>query len=187
VTACDSSRPPLHSFAFRRAFSPEHVAVVNQAFARHFFGNRTPVGRYLGWATDSPTRYKIVGVAKDARYLNSDVDKPIQPFFFLPTTQHDLDAKTKQERDYGSHYLRDIVVLSAPGATISFDNLHKALASVDPNLPVTSIHTLRDQVDAIFRPAQLVSRLASWFGFLSLVLSSLGLYGVAACIAAQRF
>jgi predicted permease len=171
----------------RDTANSEHVAVINQAFARHFFGTQNPLGRYFGWANDSPTRYKIVGIAKDARYLSSDVDKPIQPFFFLPESQHDLDAKTKQERDYGSHYMRDIVVLSAPGSTISNERLRQALASVDPNLPITSIHPLSEQVDGIFRPAQLVARLASWFGCLSLVLSSLGLYGVAAYIAAQRF
>ena len=60
------------------------------------------------------------------------------------------------------------------------------MASVDPNLPVISIHTLREQVAGQFSQQRLIARLTSFFGILSLVLASIGLYGVTAYNAGRR-
>ena len=60
------------------------------------------------------------------------------------------------------------------------------MASVDPNLPVISIRTLREQVAGQFTQQRLIARLTSFFGVLSLVLASIGLYGVTAYNAGRR-
>jgi ABC-type antimicrobial peptide transport system permease subunit len=57
---------------------------------------------------------------------------------------------------------------------------------VDPNLPVISIRTLKEQVALQFRQQRLIARLTSFFGVLSLVLASIGLYGVTAYNAGRR-
>lgn len=164
----------------------EHAAVINESFARKFFPHDDPVGKYFGWAGDSPTRYRIVGVAKDARYLTFDLDTPITPFFFLPEGQRDYDKATGKERSSGSNYMQNIVVVERPGQSVSYDAIRTALASVDPNLPITRIRTFRQQVDAVFRPTELMARLTSFFGLLAIVLSAIGLYGIAAYSAGQR-
>jgi len=170
----------------RDTANSEHVAVINQAFGRRFFKNADPLGKYFGWAGDRPTRYRVVGIAKDARYQTFNIDQPIQPFFFLPVAQHDFAIDSGKERDTGSHYMQNMVVVAAPGKTVSYASLRNTLASVDPNLPLTSIHTLREQVEDVFRPARLIVRLTSSFGLLSLVLCLIGFYGVTAYSAGQR-
>ena len=60
------------------------------------------------------------------------------------------------------------------------------MATADPNLPVTSIHPLREQVAVQFTQQRLIARLTSFFGILSLVLASVGLYGVTAYNAGRR-
>jgi ABC-type antimicrobial peptide transport system permease subunit len=60
------------------------------------------------------------------------------------------------------------------------------MASADPNLPVISIRTLREQVAGQFTQQRLIARLTSFFGVLSLVLASIGLYGVTAYNAGRR-
>ena len=60
------------------------------------------------------------------------------------------------------------------------------MASVDPNLPIISIRTLREQVAGQFTQQRLIARLTSFFGVLSLVLASIGLYGVTAYNAGRR-
>ena len=60
------------------------------------------------------------------------------------------------------------------------------MASVDPNLPIISIRTLREQVAGQFRQQRLIARLTSFFGVLSLILASIGLYGVTAYNAGRR-
>jgi ABC-type antimicrobial peptide transport system permease subunit len=60
------------------------------------------------------------------------------------------------------------------------------MASVDPNLPIISIRTLSEQVASQFGQQRLIARLTAFFGLLSLVLSSIGLYGVTAYNAGRR-
>jgi predicted permease len=170
----------------RDTAAAEHTAVVNETFARKFFPHEDPIGRYFGWASDTPTRYKIVGVAKDARYLTSGLEKPVTPFFFLPEGQHDFDKSSGKERSPSSNYMQNIVIVERPGANLTQEAVRLAMASVDPNLPVTSMRTFQQQVEAVFRPAQLMARLTSFFGLLAIVLSSIGLYGLTAYNAGQR-
>lgn len=163
-----------------------HVAVINEAFAWKFFGHLDPLGKHFGRSEmAAPRQYEIVGVAKDARYLTFKLDKPVGAFFFLPEAQHDLFPPAT-ESDPGSHFLHDIVIVTRPGAGLPFAQIRQAMASVDPNLPVISIRTLKEQVALQFRQQRLIARLTSFFGVLSLVLASIGLYGVTAHNAGRR-
>ena len=168
--------------------SSRHVAVINEAFARKFFRNEDPIGKHFGQHDiGSEREYEIVGIAKDARYLTFKLDKPVGPLFFLPEAQHDLSPKAgAADLNPGSHFLHDIVIVTQPGATLSFAQLRQAMASIDPNLPVISIRTLKEQVAGQFRQQRLIARLTSFFGVLSLVLSCIGLYGVTAYNAGCR-
>ena len=159
-----------------------HLAVVNEAFARRFFGNQDPVGRHFGRLESQSSRlYEVVGVAKDARYMTFNLDKPVSPMFFLPGVQHDVP-----NNDPGSHYLQDIVIVTRPGVNLPVARLTQAMASVDPNLPLIWIRPLSEQVANLFRQQRLIARLTSFFGILSLVLACIGMYGVTAYNAGSR-
>ena len=165
----------------------QHVAVINQALARKYFKQGSPIGRYFGrYEMGSSRLYEIVGIAQDARYLDFDLDKPIGPFFFLPEAQHDIVPNTGKDSNPGSHFLHDIVLVTRPGAGVADGQVREALARVDPNLPIISIGTLRDQVAGQFRQQRLMARLTIFFGVLSLLLASIGLYGVTAYNAGCR-
>ena len=165
-----------------------HVAVINEAFARKFFRDEDPIGKHFGQSDMGASRhYEIVGIAKDARYLGFNLDKPISPFFFLPEPQHDLVLNTAAtDSDPGSHFLHDIVIVTQPGARVSAAQLRQAMAAVDPNLPIISVQTLSEQVAGQFRQQRLIARLTSLFGVLSLILASIGLYGVTAYNVGRR-
>jgi len=177
--------------------SSRHVAVINQAFVRRFFGNVDPIGKHFGQHdTGSEREYEIVGVAKDARYLTFQLDKPIPPFFFLPEVQHDFSPNAAhnpagvyakmQDFNPGSHFMHDIVILTQPGAGLPIAQVRQTMASIDPNLPILAIHTLKEQVAFSFTQQRLIARLTSFFGILSLVLASIGMYGVTAYNAGRR-
>ena len=118
--------------------------------------------------------------------MDFDLDKPIGPFFFLPEAQHDIVPNTGKDSNPGSHFLHDIVLVTRPGAGVADGQVREALARVDPNLPIISIGTLRDQVAGQFRQQRLMARLTIFFGVLSLLLASIGLYGVTAYNAGCR-
>ncbi len=45
------------------------VAIVNETFARYYFGADNPIGRRIGFsAQNDPARMEIVGVVKDTQY-----------------------------------------------------------------------------------------------------------------------
>ena len=165
-----------------------HVAVVNEAFARKFFKGEDPLGKRFGQhGIGSEREYEVVGVAKDARYFGSDLDKPVGPLFYLPEAQHDL-SKTSPPTDAnpGSHFLHDVVIATRPGVQLSETAVRQAIGSVDSALPITSVRPLREQVAVAFSQQRLIARLTAFFGVLSLVLASIGLYGVTAFNAGCR-
>jgi len=165
-----------------------HVAVVNEAFARKFFKAEDPLGKRFGQhGIGSEREYEVVGVAKDARYVGWELDKPVGAFFYLPEAQHDLSTTSPPaDENPGSHVLRDIVIATRPGAQLSETAVRQALASVDAALPIASVRPLREQVAVAFSQQRLIARLTSFFGLLSLLLASIGLYGVTAFNAGRR-
>jgi predicted permease len=166
-----------------------HVAVINEAFARKFFRNEDPLGKHFGRDFMGLGQYEIIGIAKDARYLPESLGKPIAPMFFLPEAQHDVYVSPKAGATVvspGSHFLSDIVIVTRPGASLPISQVQQAMASVDPDLPITSIRPLKEQVAGQFRQQRLIARLTSFFGALSLLLASIGLYGVTAYNAGRR-
>jgi len=165
-----------------------HVAVINEAFARRFFRNEDPIGKHFGQiGVGSERQYEIVGIARDARYFSSGLDKPVGPFFVLPEAQHDiLPVAGHPDLSPGSHFLRNIVIELKPGTGLPLEQIRQAMASVDPDIPVLSIRTLKEQVAGQFNRQRLIARLTSLFGILSLVLASIGIYGVIAYNAERR-
>jgi ABC-type antimicrobial peptide transport system permease subunit len=164
------------------------VAVINEAFARKFFKNEDPIGKYFGRSEIGAARQRqIVGVAKDARYLTYGLDQAIGPFVFIPEAQYDVFPNAEITKgDVRTHFLQDVVVKVQSGAKLSDAEVRRTLAAVDPNIPVNFIRTLRDQVTGQFSQQRLIARLTSFFGVLSLVLASIGLYGVTAHNAGRR-
>jgi len=158
-----------------------HVAVINEAFARKFFKNEDPLGKHFGEGAATSNELEVVGVAGNARYRAYGLDEPAEPFFFLPEAQADYTRSNQ-----GSLFLHDIVILTKPGANVPFSRIREALAHVDPNMPIISVRTLTEQLSGRFTQQNLTARLASFFGVLSLLLASIGLYGVTAYNAGRR-
>ncbi|MGA2412095.1 MAG: FtsX-like permease family protein [Candidatus Binataceae bacterium] len=105
----------------------------------------------------------------------------MSPFFFLPEAQAEYT-----QINLGSLFLHEIVILSKPGASVSIARVQQAMASVNPGMPIVSIRTLKEQVANQFTQQRLIARLTSFFGVLSLVLASIGLYSVTAYNAGRR-
>ncbi len=91
--------------------STRPVAVINEAFAKRFFGRENPIGQHFGPAPrNNAGMYEIVGVAADVNFARDP-----QPMYFLPEAQstYFVDAEA-EEREVLSHYLSNVVVW-APG------------------------------------------------------------------------
>src|SRR5258706_10946282 len=90
------------------------------------------------------------------------------------------DKPEEQMGEDVSHFPDDIEVL-VHGDPAAFEpTLRRALAEVDPALPVLNIATFQEQLSTNFNQQELLARLTSLFGILALVLAAVGIYGVTA-------
>jgi putative ABC transport system permease protein len=159
------------------------VAVVNEAFARKFFGRENPIGQHFGpGPPKNAGMYEIVGVASDVNFG----DGP-EPMYFLPEAQSThFDEPETEEREVGSHYLYNIVIW-APGNPPGLElQVKDVLANVDPNLVVSGVESYSQVIHADFAQQNMIASLTWLFGAVGLVLAAVGLYGVTAYGVEQR-
>lgn len=164
-----------------REFGPQDtptspkVAVINESMAKFFFGQSNPIGRRM-WVDDQAHRnqaIEIIGVARDVR--DHGLRRPIQRRFYVPTDQS-LD----------SLYAINFEIQTAGKPQQIMEDVRKAFAALDANVPLTRMRTLTELVDSSISKDILIARLSTFFGVLALVLACVGLYGVMSYTVSRR-
>jgi len=156
----------------------QRVAVVNETFARRFFLQpEAAVGSYFGKGGGNvKTDIQIVGVARDAKHtsLRSSTD----PCVFISFLQEESSDKMT----FGmSFYLS---TFDSPGGTER--TVRQIVQGLDSSLVPKDLGTMEKQIENIVSGERIVSFLASAFGVLSVLLASVGVYGLVSYTTAQR-
>jgi predicted permease len=158
--------------ALDQAGSPP-IAVVNQAFARKFFAEDNPVGKRFGNAgTGSSNQIEIVGVIGDAKY--GGLREQPSPMFYLPLFQK------FEERPYYVH------ARMAGNPSVVIAAIRREIQSIDQDISVYDVRTINEVIDRLLQPDRMFAVLASVFGLLALLLTSIGIYGVVAYQITRR-
>jgi predicted permease len=147
-------------------------AIVNQSFARRYFGNRSPVGYRLGLGDrpDTATDIEIVGVVEDLSYIS----------LRLTETEHVFFPFWDQQAEDGTFYLQ---VRGKPES--AFAAIRARVAELEPRLPV-ELTTFADRIDRSLMNERMLATLSSGFGLIALLLSVVGLYGVLSFVVTRR-
>jgi predicted permease len=160
-------------FDDRDQFGAPRVAIVNESFAKHYFGDGIAVGRRFGRGTDPGTLIdtEIVGVVNDTRY--ESLRDRIPRLVYISAQQenaflHYLYLRTQRDPD---------TVISAARAE---------LRRLDPNVPMYNAKTLATQLDESLVTERMIASLSVAFGALATALAVIGLYGVMAYLVARR-
>ncbi len=164
----------------------QHVAVVDEAFAQRFFPGQTAIGQHIGLSlTGHGYDYEIVGVVKNTRYRSPAA--VTHPMFFVPLTQTTkYEPSGYQRLETGTLYAQSIQ-LHVAGAPESYEKpLRDVLAGINPDLSLDSVKSYSEQVSVHYNRERLIARLTGLFSLLSLVLASVGLYGVTAYNVTRR-
>jgi putative ABC transport system permease protein len=156
-------------FTFQDAGRPP-VAIVNQAVARHYFHDGSPLGRRVAFDGEAQS-YEIVGVVGDAKY--ADLHEPVPHTIYLDAFQG------------GSVPWRLAIRTSVPPTAVAGD-VRRAVREVLRVVRVDGVTTLANQVDASIVPERLIAMLSGLFGGLGATLAAIGLYGALAYGVARR-
>jgi len=154
------------------AASPK-VAVINETMGHQYFGDSLPLGHTFSLGDDAGWQnIEVVGVVKDAKYF--DLEEPQTAAAFFPFAQHT------------EYYLHNFVVRYTGDESIILPAVRKAIAGVDPNLPVSDVRPLAALVDDFAVHRRLVAELSAFFGILAVLLASIGSYGLMSYGIARR-
>jgi predicted permease len=148
-----------------------HVVIINQTLARDLFGGGDPIGQHFGFETNSASEFQIVGVVADAQV--NGVRESAPPMIYFPLFQFVTNVESL-----------DVRTASNPATLIP--QVRQLLASIDPDLPIGQIITMREQASSGLAEQRMIAWLTAIFGGVALSLACLGLYGVLSYTVALR-
>lgn len=152
------------------------VAVVNESFVRTFFADGNALGRRIRMGVRDSTAHwlNVVGVVPDLE-MEGIANVTANPAgFYIPLAQSGVGSTVNMAlRTHG------------PPTGIT-DAVRRAVAAVDPDLPIYDVMTMKQAIDEETWFYRIFGILFMVLGFFALFLAVVGLYGVMAFAVGRR-
>ncbi len=151
------------------------VAIINEAMARFYFGNQRAIGKRLSFISPEHGEIEIVGVARNCKYHS-----------LRETMPHMMYVPYAQTPPASLAYGMALEIRTAGNSDAMVGAVRQAIRAVDGKVPILGFTTLARQVRESLAQERLVSRLATVFALLALLLACVGIYGVMTYAVARR-
>jgi putative ABC transport system permease protein len=156
------------------------VAVINQQFARRFFGQDDPIGKMVEFSDlnglpEAPhgAFFEIIGVVGDAP--NEGIEQPPAPAAILPYTI---------SGGFGAYAL---LVRTRGDALPNLKSILRAVRSADPDMTLTEVASIETMLqEQSYAQPQFVLYTLGIFAGIGLILAAIGVFGVMTYSVAQR-
>jgi predicted permease len=167
-------------FAFTDKGGPP-VAIVNQAMARYYFGDRDPIGerfQLVGPSSSGITgappdqAYTIIGVVRDAKYMD-----------LRETPPRTIYLNAFQER---SMFVNELALKTSGRPAAVTDEVRRIVREELKTVSIARVTTMDDLIDASVVSERVIATLSAFFGGLGASLAALGLYGLLAYTVTRR-
>ena len=146
------------------------MAIINQAMARHYFGTGNPLGRQFTFEGQSRP-LQIVGVVGDAKY--NDL--------------HETPPRTAYTNVLqGSNWPQTFLLRTDVAPTSIVADVRRVVNDVLPDVSISRVGTLAEQLDASILPERMIAMLSTVFAVLAALLVAIGLYGLLAFTVTRR-
>ena len=143
------------------------VALVNESFARHYFGSNTPIGQRIKLGFEPQIIREIVGVVRDAKHYG--VRERAWRMVYLPYRQGDSFFV---RANLNAQFLAGII--------------RAEVAASDKTLQVQEVRPFESVINDMISQERLTALLSSVFGALACLIAAIGLYGVVAYSVSRR-
>jgi ABC-type antimicrobial peptide transport system permease subunit len=149
---------------FSSEFSTDNTAIVINEEAAKILGFRNPIGEII--TTSRGSKLNIIGVVKD---------------FHIQSLHYKIGPLIMQTGSSNNFYIK-----MKPNKIIStVESVKKTYKSFDPGLPI-DFHFLDDDYDNLYRTEQRMGKIFSYFSFLAIIISCLGLIGLSSFMTERR-
>ncbi len=150
------------------------VVIVNQEFARKFYGSEEHAlgKRFRFWTSKAPLR-EIIGIAKNGLYLNLYEDP--RPYIYLPEYQL-----------YQSGMMLLVSANKANDLPAIAESVRREITQLDARLPVSGVTLAEANMSFAYWVPRVMAGITAAFGLLALLLATMGLYGVMTYTVSQR-
>jgi predicted permease len=149
------------------------TAIVNQAFVQRIFGGKNPIGQIV---SGSGVTYQVIGVVGNikSRTLGEDT---------RPVLYRSLKQTVAGDPSFLGYTLV-VHTVGSPGAVE--ESVRRQIYALDPAMAIYNEETMEEHVRTAYFLPRLAATLFGTFGFIGLVLASVGLYGVMSYAVTRR-
>jgi predicted permease len=147
--------------------------IISYQLARQYFPGENPIGKHLIVSARDNARYEIVGVVGDTLW---QVGQPTKATMYFPLLSGNF--RNSFGFSLAVRSVSDPLDMSVP--------VQKQIVDLDPQLPVSDVLTLDQVIGSSIGNASFSATLVLAFAALSLLLASVGLYGVLSYLMTQR-